>query len=88
VPGALCRSVHKQQEFFLFLARRARQMARRAVESGTLRNLLWKLRVAQDKVARRAVGKFKEEGHNGYLRVVQNRWRGAPARECVKINAF
>ncbi|MCI48522.1 hypothetical protein A2U01_0069765, partial [Trifolium medium] len=69
VPGALRRSVHKQQEFFLFLARRAGQMARRAVESGTLRNLLWKLRVAHDEVARRAVGKFKEERHNGYLRV-------------------
>ncbi|MCI28670.1 hypothetical protein A2U01_0049872, partial [Trifolium medium] len=38
VFGALRRSLRKQQEFFLLVARRAEHVARRAVESGTPRN--------------------------------------------------
>ncbi|MCI33378.1 hypothetical protein A2U01_0054595, partial [Trifolium medium] len=35
--------------------------ARRAVESGNSKMTLWKLRVAQVGLARRAVGKFKQD---------------------------
>ncbi|MCI33996.1 hypothetical protein A2U01_0055214, partial [Trifolium medium] len=65
----------------LEVARRAGHVARRAVESGSTNMCLCELRVAQAGVARRAVEKFKKDERNGYLRVAQDRWRGAPARE-------
>ncbi|MCI41008.1 hypothetical protein A2U01_0062241, partial [Trifolium medium] len=60
----------------------------RAVESGNTKTTLWKLRVAQAGLARRASGKFNGDVCNGYLRIAQDRWRGAPAREVEKIKAF
>ncbi|MCI65157.1 hypothetical protein A2U01_0086415, partial [Trifolium medium] len=45
---------------------------------------LRQLRVAQPGMARRASTKFKLQMCNGYLRVAQDRWRGATARELVQ----
>ncbi|MCI46264.1 hypothetical protein A2U01_0067504, partial [Trifolium medium] len=53
----------------LEVARRAGQLARRAVESGNTKMFFWKLRVVQADLARRAVEKFKKDARNGYLRV-------------------
>ncbi|MCI87370.1 hypothetical protein A2U01_0108653, partial [Trifolium medium] len=51
------------------------------------RSPFWKVRVAQADMARRAAGNSKQNVHNGYLRVAQGIWRGAPAQGFEEIKA-
>ncbi|MCI02491.1 hypothetical protein A2U01_0023524, partial [Trifolium medium] len=86
--GALRQHNHDATYVLLEPARRAGLVARRAFESVNIKMIFWELRVAQAGLARRTVEKFKQDVCNGYLRVVQDRWRGAPALEFVKIKAI
>ncbi|MCI47428.1 hypothetical protein A2U01_0068670 [Trifolium medium] len=63
-------------------------LARCAVQFTSSRSPFWNVRVAQADMARHAEEISNQNVHNGYLRVAQGIWRGAPAWGFEEIKAF